>query len=86
MFKKLLFLIVIFVYTQSSNFLIAQDVLWESRGIGGGGALFSPSVNPLNDNEMYITCDMTGMYHTTNSGVNWETLPFLPKLLLPRII
>ena len=76
MFKKLLYLFVIAIYTQFSTHLFAQDVLWESRGIGGGGALFSPSVNPLNSNEMYITCDMTGMYHTTNSGVNWETLPF----------
>ena len=27
---------------------------WKTRGIGGGGALFSPSINPANHNEIYI--------------------------------
>ena len=29
------------------------------RGIGGGGALFFPTINPANDNEFYVSCDMS---------------------------
>ena len=31
---------------------------WISHGAGGGGALFAPSINPGNDNEYYLSCDM----------------------------
>src|ERR1700751_5721277 len=44
---------------------------WQSRGIGGGGALFSPSVNPANHNEMYIACDMSELFHSTDGGQHW---------------
>jgi hypothetical protein len=44
---------------------------WQSRGIGGGGALFSPSVNPANHNEMYIGCDMSELFHSTDGGQHW---------------
>ncbi|MCX6270669.1 MAG: PKD domain-containing protein [Bacteroidetes bacterium] len=46
------------------------------RGIGGGGAFFCPSINPLNVNEMYVVSDMSGVYHSTDFGLSWETLPF----------
>lgn len=55
---------------------IAQPASWESRGIGGGGALFSPSINPVNSSEQYISCDMTEVFHTTTAGLNWETVSF----------
>ncbi|MFZ1593010.1 MAG: hypothetical protein WAT27_13035, partial [Chitinophagales bacterium] len=56
--------------------LFSQPLEWQSRGIGGGGALFAPSVNPINDAEMYIGCDMTEVFHTTNSGLSWNTVGF----------
>ncbi|WP_254508378.1 Calx-beta domain-containing protein [Anatilimnocola floriformis] len=49
---------------------------WFERGAGGGGALFSPSINPLNPNEMYIASDMGQVFHTTNEGANWESVDF----------
>ena len=49
---------------------------WFERGAGGGGALFSPTINPLNSNEMYIASDMGQVFHTTNEGVNWESVDF----------
>ncbi len=48
---------------------------WTSKGIGGGGALFSPSINPANTNEMYIACYMGGLYHSTNQGGAWTMCP-----------
>lgn len=47
---------------------------WSIRGVGGGGALFSPSFNPTNANEMYIASDMGQLFRTTNEGVLWETV------------
>lgn len=56
--------------------LIAQPTQWQASGIGGGGALFTPSVNPANNSELYIACDMTESFHSTNSGATWEVMPF----------
>jgi photosystem II stability/assembly factor-like uncharacterized protein len=49
---------------------------WEPRGPGGGGALFAPSFSPHNPNEIYIACDMSEVFHSTNLGVSWELKDF----------
>ncbi|MEO8759272.1 MAG: T9SS type A sorting domain-containing protein [Bacteroidia bacterium] len=49
---------------------------WQSRGIGGGGSLFSPSINPANHNEVYIACDMGELFHSTNAGQQWGEVNF----------
>ncbi len=74
--KKIFTLLTLFTCTIGLNTLFAQPAIWESRGIGGGGALFAPSVNPANTNEQYIACDMTEVFHTTTAGINWETVAF----------
>ena len=56
--------------------LHAQPTTWQTTGIGGGGALFSPSINPANPQEMYIGCDMTELFHTTNQGATWSEKNF----------
>jgi len=50
---------------------------WQSRGIGGGGALFSPSINPANNNEIYVGCDMSELFHSTDGGQHWGEVNFL---------
>lgn len=52
----------------SIQFVNAQNLQWTPRGIGGGGALFAPSINPVNDNEFYMGCDMSELFHTTDFG------------------
>ena len=74
--RKFIPVFILAVHTLFFQSLFAQPATWESRGIGGGGALFAPSVNPGNTAEMYIGCDMTEVFHTTNSGVSWSTVPF----------
>jgi len=49
---------------------------WKSVGIGGGGSLFAPTFNPYNSSEMWLGCDMSGLYHSTNSGASWSLVPF----------
>ncbi|MBF0566710.1 MAG: hypothetical protein HQK89_15905, partial [Nitrospirae bacterium] len=49
---------------------------WLSRGIGGGGALYSPGFSPYNGNELYIACDMSGLFHSTDLGASWNVVDF----------
>ena len=49
---------------------------WVPRGPGGGGALFAPSFSPHNANEIYISCDMSEVFHSTNLGVSWDLFDF----------
>ena len=58
------------------NFLISQFPVFQSRGIGGGGALFSPAINPVNGSEMYFASDLGGLYHTTGGGHSYDVVHF----------
>jgi photosystem II stability/assembly factor-like uncharacterized protein len=58
------------------SYSYAQPVSWSSRGVGGGGALFSPSINPANNNEYYISCDMSELFHTTDFGLSYSQVNF----------
>ncbi len=69
----LLILLIIMLFAVMAH---PQVDKWESRGIGGGGALFYPQVNPHNNSELYIACDMSLMFHSTNQGESWEIVHF----------
>lgn len=51
--------------------------VWESRGVGGGGALFSPTFNPHDPNGLTVATDMSALFRSTNLGASWETVNFL---------
>ncbi len=56
--------------------LAAQPAQWSSRGIGGGGALFAPTISPNDASNMYLQCDMSEVFHTNNMGGVWNTVHF----------
>lgn len=56
--------------------LFAQSLSFSPRGVGGGGALFFPRVNPANEDEFYVSCDMSQLFHTTDFGRNYIQVPF----------
>lgn len=65
------------LFVLTSLFSVAQiPTTFTSKGIGGGGALFSPSINPANNNEYYIACDMGELFHTTNFGLSYEQVNY----------
>ncbi|MBC8754664.1 T9SS type A sorting domain-containing protein [Kordia sp. YSTF-M3] len=64
------------VFLLVSFSLFAQPSSWDSRGIGGGGALFAPSISPHNASEIYIQCDMTEVFHTANFGQSWSEIDY----------
>ncbi|MBK5284157.1 MAG: hypothetical protein JJE25_02050 [Bacteroidia bacterium] len=69
--------ILFFVFSVLFSNLNAQGpALWQPRGVGGGGALFFPRINPANDNEFYVACDMSEMFHSTDYGNSYSQLHF----------
>ena len=54
----------------------AQPSLFSPKGIGGGGALFFPKINPANDNEFYVSCDMSELFHSTDFGKTYSQVHF----------
>lgn len=54
----------------------SQPTSFSSRGIGGGGALFAVAINPANNNEYYVSCDMGELFHTTNFGTTYDQVHF----------
>ncbi len=56
--------------------LQAQTLNFQARGVGGGGALFFPKINPANDKEFYVACDMSQLFHTTDFGRSYNQIPF----------
>lgn len=59
-----------------SVFCTAQPASFASRGLGGGGALFALSINPANNSEYYVACDMGELFHTTNFGLSYNQVHF----------
>ncbi|MBI4750966.1 MAG: hypothetical protein HY774_21000 [Acidobacteria bacterium] len=68
-----LFILVITSFSVSAQQPPSQ---WTSRGAGGGGALFSPSINPNNSSEVYAASDLSALYRTTNFGGSWSVVDF----------
>lgn len=50
--------------------------LWIPKGIGGGGAIQNPAISPFNGNRLFMSCDMSEMFETTDYGQHWHNLSF----------
>ncbi len=53
-----------------------QPTSFSPKGIGGGGSLYFPSINPENDSEFYVSCDMSEMFHSTDFGNSYSEIPY----------
>ncbi len=69
------FLTLLLIFLTSTN-LHSQISQWTSIGPGGGGALFSPAFSPHNASEIYISCDMSELFCTTDLGNSWNEVDF----------
>jgi len=49
---------------------------WVSRGIGGGGAFFSPSISPFDSDRLFLATDMSAVYESRNFGRKWTMAGF----------
>jgi photosystem II stability/assembly factor-like uncharacterized protein len=57
--------------------LYSQPTKWTPKGIGGGGAFFAPSISPYDPQKIFMNSDMSELFFTTNSGLEWEVVPFV---------
>ena len=48
-----------------------QDA-YENLGIGGGGAMVTPLIDPTDPDRFYATCDMGGLYYSYDRGNSWK--------------
>ena len=55
---------------------LAQPVIFENKGICGGGATTQPSISPFNDQLYYLTSDMSPIFKTVNAGTEWNQIPY----------
>lgn len=53
-----------------------QPTHFISRGPGGGGAFFAPSINPYNPDDVWIGSDMSDLFHSMDFGRSWDTIDF----------
>ncbi|MBK6447191.1 MAG: T9SS type A sorting domain-containing protein [Bacteroidetes bacterium] len=59
------------------NWSFAQfPASFQSKGPGGGGALFSPSIDPHQPDNCYISCDMGELFHSTDFCSNYSEVDF----------
>jgi len=70
------FKLMFFALLLLTEVLKSQPVSFSSRGVGGGGALFALSINPANNNEYYVACDMGELFHTTDYGSTYSQVNF----------
>jgi len=56
--------------------IVAQPATFSPKGIGGGGSMFFPRINPANDNEFYVSCDMSELFHSTDFGNSYSQVHF----------
>src|SRR5882757_1227414 len=54
----------------------SPPVRFVSRGPGGGGAFFGPSINPFSPDDLWIGSDMSDLFHSTDFGRTWDTVDF----------
>lgn len=65
-----------FLFCSVFSTTTAQPTLFSPKGIGGGGAMFFPKINPANDNEFYVSCDMSELFHSTDFGKSYNQVHF----------
>jgi hypothetical protein len=72
--RKIIFLLALNFFIALSAF--SQPTSWTSKGPGGGGAIVNACISPFNGNELFLTCDMSDLFHSTDFGLSYSMIPF----------
>ena len=71
---RLLLLVVMTAYTCEAA--MSLPLYWWSRGVGGNGAFFSPSINPCTPDNLFVSTDMGVGFRSDNNGAWWNVYSF----------
>ena len=63
------------IEAMEQRILLAMPTLWTTDGPGGGGALYNIAMAP-NGQDLWVTSDMTGIYHSRDLGQSWQMVNF----------
>jgi photosystem II stability/assembly factor-like uncharacterized protein len=75
--KKIIYLILLIIILHINLSAQEEDKInWKIYGLGGGGGQFTPSISPLDPDLMSVSCDMSGVYITTDGGNLWNMIDF----------
>lgn len=47
---------------------------WESIGLSGGGAMYTPGISPIDPNLMMLNCDMSCAFLSHDGGLTWRMI------------
>src|SRR5271170_5099019 len=64
-------LVSLFIVLNTTGY--AQDNVFKSLGVGGGGAMSGLSISPYND-LWFVGTDMGNLYRSTDAGKNWSAM------------
>ena len=53
----------------------------EQVGLGGGGAYYTPRISQADPTLWFVSCDMGGLYRSTDTGAHWSLVPGLSSPL-----
>ncbi len=68
-----IFLVLFLLAIASTSFAQFSD--FSPSGIGGGSALFYPSISPHDNKVIYVASDVNGMFYTKDGGDSWDIIP-----------
>lgn len=49
---------------------------WQVMGMGGAGGMYTPTISPFDAKLMFLSCDMSGTYRSTDGGKNWQLIHY----------
>ncbi|MFC2130563.1 T9SS type A sorting domain-containing protein [Bacteroidota bacterium] len=74
--KKIILFLTILLFSTVVQAALPDSIIWTPVGLGGGGGQFSPAISPHNDSLLFVSCDMSGVYRSTDAGDSWEMINF----------
>ncbi len=74
--KRFTILIISVLLFVANTYAQVPEIKWTAVGIGGGGGQFTPAISPVDPNLMFVSCDMGGVYRTTDGGNFWNMINF----------
>jgi hypothetical protein len=75
-YRGLLVILALSAFIILAAWVPTAGAAWQSRGLGGGGALFCPAISPYDNNLVFMATDMSSVFKSGDFGRNWTTLDF----------